>query len=147
MHCHRNARNALKLRGSAKASEASGRDEGRQSFAAIGSTIDNGFDAEFYLLGNYRTVGFTEGRDPNAFFDTKGYLAAYPDVAASGVDPLEHYFNFGAQEGRDPSGAFDTLAYLAANPDVAASGINPLQHFLQIGASEGRLPLGDGVFA
>ena len=72
--------------------------------------------------------------------------AAYPDVAAAGTDPLEHYFNSGAQEGRDPSGAFDTLAYLAANPDVAASGINPLQHFLESGIYEGRQAVYDGVW-
>ena len=98
-------------------------------------------------LQHYATFGFKEGRDPNAFFDTKGYLAAYADVGAAGIDPLEHYMSFGFKEGRDPSGAFDTNAYLAANPDVAAAGINPLQHFLQFGIHEGRLPQGDGIFA
>jgi len=140
--------------------EQFGRDEGRETFAAIGKTINNGFDAEFYLLGNpdvgfagvdpfqhYSIFGFEEGRDPNAFFDTKGYLAAYADVAAAGINPLEHYMTFGFKEGRDPSGDFDTHAYLAANPDVAAAGINPLEHFLRFGALEARLPQGDGIFA
>jgi hypothetical protein len=140
--------------------EQFGRDEGRQTFATIGKTITNGFDAEFYLLHNpdvgfagvdpfqhYSIFGFREGRDPNAFFDTKGYLAAYADVAAAGIDPLEHYMTFGFKEGRDPSGVFDTHAYLAANPDVAAAGINPLEHFLRFGALEGRSPQGDGIFS
>jgi Ca2+-binding RTX toxin-like protein len=140
--------------------EAFGRDEGRETFAAVGKVINNGFDAEFYLLGNpdvgfagadpllhYQVFGFKEGRNPNAFFDTKGYLAAYSDVAAAGVDPLEHYMNFGFKEGRDPSGAFDTKAYLAANPDVAAAGVNPLEHFLLFGSHEGRTHLSDGIFA
>jgi hypothetical protein len=33
-------------------------------------------------------------------FDTKHYLAAYPDVAAAHVDPLVHFFQHGIQEGR-----------------------------------------------
>ena len=59
-----------------------------------------------------------------------GYLAHYADVAAAGVNPLDHYKAFGWHEGRDPSAGFDTLGYLAANPDVAAAGVNPLDHFL-----------------
>jgi serralysin len=33
-------------------------------------------------------------------FDTLGYLGANPDVAAAGVNPLDHFLSFGAQEGR-----------------------------------------------
>jgi serralysin len=44
--------------------------------------------------------GWHEGRDPSAGFDTLGYLAANPDVAAAGVDPLAHYLHFGIYEGR-----------------------------------------------
>jgi hypothetical protein len=33
-------------------------------------------------------------------FDGAAYLAANPDVAASGVDPLDHYERFGKREGR-----------------------------------------------
>jgi autotransporter-associated beta strand protein len=95
---------------------------------------------------HFNAVGWKEGRDPNAFFDTKGYLAHYTDVAAAGVNPLTHYDQFGWTEGRDPSGAFDTHQYLAHNGDVAAAHIDPLAHFLANGAGEGRLPYGDGVF-
>ena len=35
-----------------------------------------------------------------AAFDTQGYLAANPDVAAAGVNPLTHYLQFGIYEGR-----------------------------------------------
>ena len=41
-----------------------------------------------------------EGRDPSARFDTLGYLAANPDVAAAGVNPLDHFLQFGIYEGR-----------------------------------------------
>ncbi|WP_128566353.1 hypothetical protein [Methylobacterium crusticola] len=95
---------------------------------------------------HYIEYGAREGRNPNAWFDTTGYLTAYPDVAAAGINPVDHYLLFGAEEGRDPSAGFDTTAYLSANPDVAVAGINPLVHFLEFGRAEGRSPLGDGSF-
>ena len=76
----------------------------------------------------------------SAFFDSDWYLAQYPDVAASGVNPLEHFVVSGAFEGRDPSPFFDSDWYLAQYPDVAASGMNPLEHFVVSGAFEGRDP-------
>jgi hypothetical protein len=42
-------------------------------------------------LAHYEQFGWKEGRDPSAHFDTTGYLAANPDVAAAGVNPLDHY--------------------------------------------------------
>lgn len=38
-------------------------------------------------------------------FDAQAYLAANPDVAASGMSAEYHYQNFGQYEGRDPGGA------------------------------------------
>ena len=73
-------------------------------------------------------------------------VAAYTDVAAANVNPLDHYDQFGWHEGRDPSVDFDTTAYLAAYPDVAAAGTNPLTHFLQFGDDESRSPFSDGVW-
>ncbi len=115
-------------------------------------------DDLFYLIRNpdvaaagvdpdthYAQFGYREGRDPNAFFSTSGYLSTYTDVAAAGINPLTHYDQFGWREGRDPSANFDTTSYLAAYPDVAAAGINPLTHYLQFGIAEGRQAFGDGV--
>jgi hypothetical protein len=73
-------------------------------------------------------------------FDTVWYLSRYPDVAASGVDPVRHYLEIGAAEGRDPSAAFDTDWYLERNPDVVQAGMNPLVHYLRHGQAEWRLP-------
>ena len=42
-------------------------------------------------LQHYHLTGWLEGRDPSAGFDTRLYLLRNPDVAAVGVDPLEHY--------------------------------------------------------
>jgi hypothetical protein len=108
-----------------------------------GDVYRNGNDAEQH----FSDYGWKEGRNPNAFFDTKGYLAAYADVAAAGINPLEHYLTYGWKEGRDPSAQFDTKQYLAANGDVAAAGLNPLLHYLEYGAVEGRATFNDGTFA
>ena len=146
-----------------------GEAEGRTISEAVGRAGDirGGFDAEYYLLGNadvakaavsaggdsfafarshFAAFGWKEGRDPNAVFDTKGYLAAYGDVKASGINPLTHYDAFGWKEGRDPAADFDTSSYLSAYKDVAAAGIDPMQHYLQAGLYEGRSAFADGTF-
>jgi hypothetical protein len=74
----------------------------------------------------------------SSLFDQDWYLANYPDVESSGVDPIVHYLEFGWKEGRDPGPRFSTSAYLRANSDVAASGMNPLLHYVEYGHSEGR---------
>ena len=70
----------------------------------------------------------------SGLFDESWYLSQYPDVAAAGGDPLEHYFAFGAAEGREPNAFFSTKHYLAENPDAVASGLNPLVHYCLYGA-------------
>nr|WP_321986632.1 hypothetical protein [uncultured Lichenicoccus sp.] len=79
--------------------------------------------------------------DANALiFDSEWYRAVHPDVAASRIDPVRHYFDNGAREGRNPNPYFDTNWYATKYPDVAAAGLNPFLHFLLYGAHEGRLP-------
>lgn len=77
---------------------------------------------------------------PGTDFDTAFYLARNPDVAAAGVDPLQHYLNNGWKEGRDPNAYFSNTYYLNQNPDVAAAGLNPLAHYAASGWTEGRDP-------
>ncbi len=74
------------------------------------------------------------------YFDASYYLAANPQLAAAGLDPLDHFLLHGAGEGRNPSRLFDVAYYLATNADVVAAGINPLLHYAWVGAKEGRLP-------
>jgi hypothetical protein len=93
---------------------------------------------------HYHVVGWTENRDPSAFFDTSLYRQAYPDAAA--VDPLVHFDTIGWKEGRMPSLTFGAREYLLANPDVAAAKIDPLAHFLIFGAGEGRQPIAPSKF-
>jgi hypothetical protein len=71
-------------------------------------------------------------------FDGNWYLAAYPDVAASGIEPARHYLRHGADEGRDPGPRFSTSKYLECHPDVARAGMNPLLHYLKFGLAERR---------
>ncbi|KQP63282.1 hypothetical protein ASF41_22350 [Methylobacterium sp. Leaf111] len=105
-----------------------------------------GGDTFAFAYSHYETNGWHEGRNPNAVFDTKGYLAAYMDIAAANIDPLAHYESFGFKEGRDPSAHFDINGYLAANGDVKAAGLDPMLHYLQYGGLEGRAMLDDGHF-
>jgi len=74
------------------------------------------------------------------FFDAAWYQVRYPDIAASGIDPLQHFIRHGAAERRDPNGFFDNAWYAARYPDIAASGLNPLLHYLRAGAAELRNP-------
>lgn len=71
-------------------------------------------------------------------FDPGWYLAQYPDVTASGEDPLLHYLVHGFKEDRDPGSGFSTLRYLQSYPDVKDSNANPLIHYLRHGKEEGR---------
>jgi hypothetical protein len=94
-----------------------------------------------------RTFGDAEGKKRELalallhgsfLFDRDWYLETYPDVAAGGIDPAEHYLEFGWREGRDPGPGFSTTVYLKVNADVAAYGVNPLVHYVEYGHSEGR---------
>jgi len=76
----------------------------------------------------------------NADFDAAYYLVKNPDVAAVGIDPLQHYLQYGWKEGRDPNAYFSTSYYLNQNPDVRAARLNPLLHFETYGWHEGRDP-------
>jgi len=79
-------------------------------------------------------------------FDVAYYLSEYPDVAETGVDPIEHYIRSGAAELRNPNRRFSTKYYWESNPDVKASGINPFLHFVWTGRREGRLCLPPGGY-
>ena len=73
-------------------------------------------------------------------FDAEYYLGTYPDVAAAGVDPLQHYAQVGAAEFRNPTRWFDTRDYVDANPDVQVAGCHPFWHYLVQGRAQGRPP-------
>jgi hypothetical protein len=94
----------------------------------------------------------------------RAYLARYPDVRASGMDPWWHYTHHGRREGRlwsdsergevrsipdasdaDASAeatiggrATDAARYLARYPDVERAGCDPWWHYRHFGVHEGR---------
>jgi GT2 family glycosyltransferase/glycosyltransferase involved in cell wall biosynthesis/SAM-dependent methyltransferase len=76
----------------------------------------------------------------SGLFDTGWYVAAYPDVAGSGLDPLAHFATIGSPGGRRPNPLFDPAWYRVTYPDVARAGVDPLVHYLDHGAAEGRDP-------
>lgn len=47
----------------------------------------------------------------SGLFDEDWYLAAYPDVAGAGLDPIEHYLTVGAPKGYNPNPLFGTGFY------------------------------------
>src|SRR5436190_18778980 len=85
------------------------------------------------LLGNL-------GRAARAVFDQDFYVVEYPDVAAAGIDPFEHYIKKGRFEWRKASFSFDPARYVVANPEVAKSKLEPFLHYVLIGRTLG-LPL------
>jgi glycosyltransferase involved in cell wall biosynthesis len=56
-------------------------------------------------------------------FDREFYLNQYPDVAAAGADPLQHYLNLGRSEGRAPS----RMARFAREKKPMSVGSDPLR--------------------
>ncbi len=78
--------------------------------------------------------------EPAPVFDAEWYLWRNPDVAESGMDPLQHYINHGATERRDPHPLFSTKWYLSEYPDVAVARVDPFRHYLTHGASGGARP-------
>ena len=78
--------------------------------------------------------------DPHPLFAASDYLDRNPDVAESGLSPLEHYLDHGWREGRNPHPYFANDWYLQQYPDVLKAGTNPLEHYLEYGWREGRRP-------
>ena len=71
-------------------------------------------------------------------FEASYYRESYPDVAASGEDPLWHFVSRGAFEGRNPHPLFDTNFYLSQCPQPPAA--NALSDYLERGEAQGRRP-------
>jgi hypothetical protein len=80
------------------------------------------------------------GLQPCELFDTRFYLATYPDVASRKMNSLSHFVQIGASQKRNPHVLFDTAWYLRNNSDVVALALNPLSHFIDVGGAELRNP-------
>lgn len=89
-----------------------------EHYARVGASADADpnpvFDSAFYLaqvgaqgtgvaptlLEHYLAHGERLGLQPSPIFDPRVYLALNPDVAAAGVNALEHFVRWGWREGR-----------------------------------------------
>jgi ADP-heptose:LPS heptosyltransferase len=74
----------------------------------------------------------------SGLFDRSWYVVQYPEVVATGREPLDHFLSVGGAAGFSPGPDFNTRQYLADYVDVARQGGNPLVHFLNEGRAEGR---------
>ncbi|TGP27246.1 MULTISPECIES: glycosyltransferase [unclassified Mesorhizobium] len=72
--------------------------------------------------------------------DKDWYLIAYPDVARSGIDPVEHYGTSGIRDHRQPNEYFSPSWYMDKYPDVPRAGVNPFIHYVEYGSLERRNP-------
>jgi hypothetical protein len=90
-----------------------------------------------HSIGGFRAVA-RETAAPDvakvvaACVDEPWYMQTNRDVAAAGMNAVEHFLHFGWRERRRPNAWFDTGAYLARFPEILkdAAGVNPLEHFL-----------------
>ncbi|MBR0681725.1 glycosyltransferase [Roseomonas eburnea] len=92
------------------------------------------------LSGEALRAAYMASLARTGLFDADFYLATYPDIAAAGIEPFEHFYDHGYREGRRPNPYFDPLWYLGQHPDVVAGGLNPLLHYALHGDAEGRKP-------
>ena len=65
----------------------------------------------------------------SGLFDAEWYSERYPDVAAVGIDPIEHYLRWGWRLGRSPCARFDARRYIESN-GLHLEEVDPLIHFL-----------------
>lgn len=131
------------------------------------------FDEEYYrqtysdivrsfpgnMIRHYCRLGWQQGLNPSAAFNTNAYLEANPDVRAAGINPLFHYISKGKKENRSlvpvahlgntpeeeiqlirDSGLFDVNFYLNLYEDVSAGKLDPIRHYHECGWKEGRNP-------
>lgn len=124
------------------------------------------FDEQYYLRANrdvaaeigkpgsftsafhhFVAVGMREGRNPNALFDTKYYLAQNTDVStivsSGAITAYEHFVYSGQHEIRSPTALLDPSWYLINNNDVAVrvyrGEMNTYSHFYKHGSYEMRM--------
>lgn len=137
------------------------------------------FNKKYYILHNpklifthqdpvehYLTIGWKEGKNPSALFDTNAYLNKYQDIKRVGVNPLIHYLRNGKKEGRRAIGVkswwidmfnpyagksqsyqlivhsnlFNKKWYLSTYQDVKKAGKDPIDHYLNEGWKLGYNP-------
>ena len=99
-------------------------------------------------------IGWNLGLNPNSTFDGDFYLAAHPDLAMGGVNPMLHWVTEGAREGRlsaapgedNPyrlaldEGLFDAEFYSNTYGDAPPDKPSSLRHYKLYGWWQYRNP-------
>ena len=85
-------------------------------------------DAQIDPVWHFCVYGWKEGRNPNAYFNTRWYTATNPEVARLGVNPLVHYLLVGEQGDRRPVVYFEPGWYRSTYG--LADSASSLAHFL-----------------
>jgi glycosyltransferase involved in cell wall biosynthesis len=80
-------------------------------------------------ISHYGEAGQHEGADPHPLFDTSWYLARYPEVKSSGLDPLSHFVACSPSEMQDPNPYFDTEYYYSQVPRLLEAKKNALRQY------------------
>ena len=73
-------------------------------------------------------------------FDRQWYLTTYPDVAASGMEPIEHFIAHGDAELRKPNQLFSPMWYYDAYLKNNSKQQGPFQHYMMLGRQKGLIP-------
>jgi glycosyltransferase involved in cell wall biosynthesis len=69
-------------------------------------------------LEDFCSIGWTKGRQPNAYFAMDWYVQRHSEVASSGINPLLHYID---SEGHGPNPLFDPGFYRTTYMDGAST--------------------------
>jgi hypothetical protein len=85
-------------------------------------------DAQLDPVWHFCVYGWKEGRNPNAYFNTRWYTATNPEVTRLGVNPLVHYLLVGEPNDRRPVVYFQPGWYRATYG--LGDDASPLAHFL-----------------
>ncbi|WP_447955855.1 glycosyltransferase family 2 protein [Vreelandella sp. EE7] len=86
---------------------------------------------------------YVEMVNNSELFDPDWYVAKYPDVNMSGLEPLYHFLKYGTVLSRDPGPNFSSSFYYDVKGWVQRQGMNPLLHFLT--RNKPNLPKPDNV--
>lgn len=86
--------------------------------------------ADELALLHYLQRRETNQNSPIPEFDVQYYCSNNPDVAASGIDPFEHFMDTGWTEGRNPSPDLD-IKFYTKRFMKGATNENPLLHYLR----------------
>ena len=111
-----------------------------QYYVGVPPKPGTGFFRELHAISHFVSIGAQEGLDPNPLFSICFYLAAYPDIGESGINPLIHYIYHGGKEGRSTHVLFDGGFFQKQLKEDVNPPNTPLGDFLKNGASGDRNP-------